>query len=941
VLGGGVAGLTAAHELADRGFDVTVYEPREDERIGLGAEPPACYPPVKLGGLAASQYSTVGTHDGSNADLRPFPGRPGVPRNPGRAVAGEHGFRFFPAYYLHIWDLFQRIPVYERLELPGADVRFLPTSRTVLDNVRRVVTQGTTVKGKPSLVFPREAPRSPAEFLGTLHQLRELGFTGTDVTTFVGRLLRYLATSPHRRARELQNLSAYDFFVGRDTPAGAPRFAYTPQFDTVLQEMPKVLAAFDSNWGDARTNLTTYLQLQLQMNRRDNKADGVLNGPTTESWFDHWYRHLTSLGVHFVRAVADRIEAMPAEPDLPPHRRARVRVTLADGAGLTPDYVVVAVDAPEAERITAPLRTGACGGTVSELDGFTTSVPPATGPLEPAAARPTGRRNPYALAEMGRVPWDRFQTLGGIQYFFDTEFQLLRGHMYYSGSEWALSSINQHGLWERRPTLARDGHVSVLSVDIGDFNTPSQHVVDAEGRPKAARDCTADEIAAEVWRQIVTALTNNVQAPPKSLLPTPAWYALDRGLIMAEGPGQGAGPPVLNETPYLVPIIGDWVNRPGGDPWNPHGTSYGEVPTEETWLDDLEQRDVWQARHGGYQVHHNSVVFAGTWAKTFTRMTSMEAACESGRHAVNAVLDHYIWVESDGHDRREETTLKWLFPYGFLDQGQSSPIRMPTPAGDYCYVFDIENREPADTRALRVLDSRFSEQALPHPLDTLTSPTGGGPMTMPPFDPNQQLLAYLQAVRQLLEQWTAMAAAPPATGIAQPMPAPADYTQQLFGSLQAWRQHLENAVHATPQALRQPGAQQNASSGPTEPPEYDYRPPQNYWGSANPAEWGTQVQKVTRPPQDDWGAVGVPSRDFARRLDGPPPDRWGTDFDRFRLGDGPAADRAAGHVETPTKAPTARSAFRDISAQPNPQAARQAAPKSLYRDVVGDVRLGE
>jgi len=164
VLGAGVAGLTAAHELAERGFDVTVYEFREDERNGLGSAPPGTYPPVKLGGLAASQYSTVGTHDGSPAELRPFPGRRGNARPPQRAVAGEHGFRFFPAYYLHIWDLFQRIPVYERAESVGGTAQWRPTSRTVMDNVRRVVTQGMTVAGKPSLVFPRELPRSLAEF---------------------------------------------------------------------------------------------------------------------------------------------------------------------------------------------------------------------------------------------------------------------------------------------------------------------------------------------------------------------------------------------------------------------------------------------------------------------------------------------------------------------------------------------------------------------------------------------------------------------------------------------------------------------------------------------------------------------------------------------------------------------------------------------------------
>jgi uncharacterized protein with NAD-binding domain and iron-sulfur cluster len=732
VLGAGIAGLTAAHELAGRGFAVTVYEPRQDERIGTDREPASSRPPVKLGGLAASQYSTVGTHDGSPAELRPFPGRRGRPCLPKRPVAGEHGFRFFPAYYLHTWDLFARIPVYERVETAGGTVSWTPTSRTVMDNVRRVVTQGTTVNGKPSLVFPREAPRSPAEFLGVVGQLAGLGFTTNDVQTFVGRLVRYLVTSPIRRARELQTVSAYDFFVGRNGAGEAATFSYTPRFDTLLREMPRVLAAFDSRWGDARTNLTTYLQLQLQMDRRDNKADGVLNGPTTEAWFDHWYRRLVELGVRFVGAAATSLDPPVIDPHVPPHLRARVQITFADGTRLTPDYTVVAVDAPAAERMTSALRQAGTGGTVAGLDGFSTLAPPPDGPLQPEGTRPRTRRDPYAMDEMGRLPWDRFQTLGGIQYYFDTEFQLLRGHMYYSGTEWALSSINQHGMWVKQPRLDPDGHVSVLSVDIGDFNSPSGHLTDELGRGKAARDCTADEIAAEVWRQIVAALTSGVDSPAEDLMPWPAWYALDRGLVMETGPGQGRGRVVRNETPYLVPIVGDWDNRPGGDPWNPHGTSWSSAPTEEWWLQDLEERGVWQARHGGYQVHHNSVVFAGTWTRTFTRMTSMEAACESARHAVNAVLDHYVWVASGGLDRRGSTTLAWQFPYGFLDQGQSSPIRMPTPAGDYCYVFDIENREPADTRLLRVLDSKYYQQSLPHPLDSIATltvppPTGGTP----------------------------------------------------------------------------------------------------------------------------------------------------------------------------------------------------------------------
>jgi uncharacterized protein with NAD-binding domain and iron-sulfur cluster len=62
VLGGGMAGLAVAHELAERGFDVTVYEPKA------------------LGGKARS-IPVPGTSGGGRRDL-----------------PGEHGFRFFPGF---------------------------------------------------------------------------------------------------------------------------------------------------------------------------------------------------------------------------------------------------------------------------------------------------------------------------------------------------------------------------------------------------------------------------------------------------------------------------------------------------------------------------------------------------------------------------------------------------------------------------------------------------------------------------------------------------------------------------------------------------------------------------------------------------------------------------------------------------------------------------
>ena len=88
VLGGGVAGMSAAHELVERGFQVTVYEKN--------------YIP---GGKARSVRV-------------PNSGREGNDNLP-----GEHGFRFFPSFYRHVTDTMKRIP-YEK------------TGRSVFDNLQ-------------------------------------------------------------------------------------------------------------------------------------------------------------------------------------------------------------------------------------------------------------------------------------------------------------------------------------------------------------------------------------------------------------------------------------------------------------------------------------------------------------------------------------------------------------------------------------------------------------------------------------------------------------------------------------------------------------------------------------------------------------------------------------------------------------------------------------
>src|ERR687897_3368852 len=76
VLGGGVGGLSAAHELAERDFEVTVYETRP------------------IAGGKARSMSVPGSGTGGRRDL-----------------PGEHGFRFFPGFYRHLPDTMRRIPI--------------------------------------------------------------------------------------------------------------------------------------------------------------------------------------------------------------------------------------------------------------------------------------------------------------------------------------------------------------------------------------------------------------------------------------------------------------------------------------------------------------------------------------------------------------------------------------------------------------------------------------------------------------------------------------------------------------------------------------------------------------------------------------------------------------------------------------------------------------
>jgi 15-cis-phytoene desaturase len=296
VIGGGVAGLTAAHELIERGFSVDVYETR-----------PA------WGGKARSQ-PVVGSGTSGRKDL-----------------PGEHGFRFYPRFYTHVIDTMNRIPV------PG-------TAHKVVDNLRPTTESAIALVDSDTWFrFYRRRMTRPFDVLEALELFfQTLDFDTEDMALFAAKILQFLTTSDTRRIAEYERISWWDFLEGD---------LYSARFQRQLRAVPRTMVAMDPKRGSARTVGTISMQLILDYADSGVNNDRTMGGPTSQMWFDPWIAHLQSLGVqlHNGKQVASL--------EMAGNKISGVK--FADGSTATADYYVLAVPLDGVTNMITPQMAAA------------------------------------------------------------------------------------------------------------------------------------------------------------------------------------------------------------------------------------------------------------------------------------------------------------------------------------------------------------------------------------------------------------------------------------------------------------------------------------------------------------------------------------------------------------------------------------------------------
>jgi 15-cis-phytoene desaturase len=243
IFGGGVAGLSAAHELAERGFAVHVYERK----------------PV-LGGKARS----IPVPNSATGDRLPLP--------------GEHGFRFFPGFYKHVIDTLRRIPY-------GAH-------GSAYDNLQVATRMLLARAGQTEITWLARYPTNLADLRAFIMELfTPFGVPLDELGFFVNRLLQVATSCSERRLSEYENSTWWTFIDAANKSKAYQAY--------LAEGMTRSLVAMRAEESSTRTVGITDLQMLYGLISPGGIFDRLLSGPTSDVWISPWTQYLEKLGVQF------------------------------------------------------------------------------------------------------------------------------------------------------------------------------------------------------------------------------------------------------------------------------------------------------------------------------------------------------------------------------------------------------------------------------------------------------------------------------------------------------------------------------------------------------------------------------------------------------------------------------------------------------------------
>lgn len=237
ILGGGVAGLSAAHELLKRDYKVSVYEHKNIP-----------------GGKARSLPVP-----GSGTD-----GRKNLP--------GEHGFRFFPRFYKHLPATLQEIPT--------------EGGKTVYDNLVDTTRILVARFDEAPILMTSRFPRSLSDLKVIFNDIfkSDYGLKPGESEFFAEKLWQLMTSCKERRLAEYEKIGWWDY-IEADSKSDA--------YKTLLAEgLTRTLVAAQPKYASTRTGGDILLQLMFDMMSPGASTDRVLNAPTNDAWIDPWLKYL-------------------------------------------------------------------------------------------------------------------------------------------------------------------------------------------------------------------------------------------------------------------------------------------------------------------------------------------------------------------------------------------------------------------------------------------------------------------------------------------------------------------------------------------------------------------------------------------------------------------------------------------------------------------------